>query len=194
MISLSSQAATGARSHGAPVVIPPLPAERTPRIVFDTNVLLSLFVFADSRFAPLRAEIEAGRWLALSNERCLGEFRRVLAYPLFKLEPDAQEAALAAYRRLAVLIEAPSQPPTVTLPNCRDKDDQKFLELARDGSAHWLVSADKALLKMARRDKLKGLFYILTPDKALASLQVDAPGLAAGAGEGGVEQPVRQPA
>jgi uncharacterized protein len=170
LISLSSQSVTGARSNGAPVVIPPLPAERTPRIVFDTNVLLSLFVFADSRFAPLRAEVEAGRWLALSNERCLNEFRRVLGYPLFKLDQAAQDAALAAYGALATMIPAPATTPTITLPNCRDKDDQKFLELARDGEADWLVSADKALLKMARRDKLKGLFYILTPDKALASL------------------------
>lgn len=170
MISLSSQSVTGARSHGAPVFIPPLPADRLPRIVFDTNVLLSLFVFADSRFAPLRSEIEASRWLALSNERCLGEFRRVLAYPMFKLDAAAQEAALAAYVALATMVDADPAGDAITLPKCRDKDDQKFLELARDGSAHWLVSADKALLKMARRDKLKGLFYILTPEKALASL------------------------
>lgn len=170
MISLSSQAATGARHTGAPVFIPPLPAERPPRVVFDTNVLLSLFVFADSRFAPLRAEVDAGRWLALSNARCLGEFRRVLAYPMFKLEPEQQEAALAAYAGLATMVDAPPAEDAVTLPKCRDKDDQKFLELARDGQADWLVSADKALLKMARRDKLKGLFYILTPEKALLRL------------------------
>lgn len=170
MISLSSQAATGARLTGAPVFIPPLPTERMPRIVFDTNVLLSLFVFADSRFAPLRAEVDAGRWLALSNTRCLSEFRRVLAYPMFKLEAQQQEAALAAYTALATMVDATPAEDTMTLPKCRDKDDQKFLELARDGNADWLVSADKALLKMARRDKLKGLFYILTPDKALARL------------------------
>jgi putative PIN family toxin of toxin-antitoxin system len=170
LISLSSQAATGARHTGAPVFIPPLPTDRLPRIVFDTNVLLSLFVFADSRFTPLRTEIDTGRWLALSNARCLGEFRRVLAYPMFKLEPEQQEAALAAYVARATMVDATPAEDAVTLPKCRDKDDQKFLELARDGHADWLVSADKALLKMARRDKLKGLFYILTPDKALARL------------------------
>lgn len=170
MISHSSQAVTGARLTGAPVFIPPLPTERPPRIVFDTNVLLSLFVFADSRFAPLRAEVEAGHWQALSNTRCLAEFRRVLAYPMFKLEPERQEAALAAYAALAVMVEAPLGDAAVILPKCRDKDDQKFLELARDGGADWLVSADKALLKMARRNKLKELFYILTPDKALIRL------------------------
>jgi hypothetical protein len=37
-------------------------------VVFDTNVLVSLYVFADSRFAPLRARIESGEWLAITNE------------------------------------------------------------------------------------------------------------------------------
>ena len=67
------------------------------RVVFDTNVLVSLYVFADSRFAPLRERIENGEWLALTNEACFGEFRRVLGYPLFALEEERQQAALAAY-------------------------------------------------------------------------------------------------
>jgi predicted nucleic acid-binding protein len=46
------------------------------RIVFDTNVLLSLFVFKDSRFAPLRGEVVSGRWIALTSAPCLAEYRR----------------------------------------------------------------------------------------------------------------------
>ena len=46
------------------------------RVLFDTNVLLSLWVFADSRFAPLRACIDCGEWLALTDEHCLAEFKR----------------------------------------------------------------------------------------------------------------------
>ena len=37
------------------------------------------------------------------------------------------------------------------LPSCRDRDDQKFLELARHAGAAWLVSKDRELLRMARR-------------------------------------------
>jgi predicted nucleic acid-binding protein len=91
----------------------------------------------------------------------------VLTYPLFKLDVAAQEQAYAAWQSLLTMA-------TVTsggdLPRCQDRDDQKFLELARDARADWLITADKALLKLARRDKLRGLFRILTPDAALTEL------------------------
>jgi putative PIN family toxin of toxin-antitoxin system len=144
-------------------------AEGALRVVFDTNVLLSLFVFADSRFAPLRGEVASGRWRALTSPSCLAEYRRVLGYPLFDLTPARQEAACADYLGLAQLIDATPQD-AAPLPKCRDKDDQKFLELARDGAADWLVTADKALLKLRRGRRLDGLFRILTPDEALATL------------------------
>lgn len=139
------------------------------RIVFDTNVLLSLFVFADSRFAPLRGEVAGGRWVALTNAACFAEFRRVLGYPQFALDDSRQETAAQAYRGLARFIDA-SPPATDSLPKCRDRDDQKFLELARAGNADWLVTADRALLKLRRRQRLAGLFQILTPDETLAKV------------------------
>jgi putative PIN family toxin of toxin-antitoxin system len=140
------------------------------RIVFDTNVLLSLFVFADSRFAPLRGEVAAGRWTALTSAPCLAEFRRVLDYPLFDLTAERQEQAYADYLALVSTIDGVPQD-AAPLPKCKDRDDQKFLELARDGAAHWLVTADKALLKLRRGRRLEHLFRILTPDEVLAQLQ-----------------------
>jgi putative PIN family toxin of toxin-antitoxin system len=139
------------------------------RVVFDTNVLLSLFIFADSRFAPLLREVDAGRWLTYSNAACFGEFRRVLGYPMFDLSPERQATAAAAWQQRFIPVDADAASP-VDLPRCKDRDDQKFLELTRDASADWLVTADKALLKLARRDKLRGLFRILTPEVALAEL------------------------
>lgn len=139
------------------------------RVALDTNVLLSLFVFVDSRFAPLRSEIEAGRWQALSSAPCLAEFRRVLGYPQFALPAERQTAAYTAYLELVRLIDAVPQE-AVALPRCRDRDDQKFLELARDGGAHWLVTADKDLLRLRRGRRLEHLFRILTPDEALTEL------------------------
>lgn len=136
------------------------------RVVLDTNVLLSLFVFADSRLAPLRGRLEAGELIALTDARCLGEFRRVLAYPMFSLDDAAQRAAFESFARRAAIVAAAADP--VPLPECRDADDQKFLEVARDGRARWLVTSDKALLRLARRRKLAHLFDIITPDQALA--------------------------
>jgi len=54
--------------------------------------------------------------------------------------------------------------------SAKDRDDQKFLELARDGAAHWLMTADKALLRLRRGRRIEHLFRILTPDEALAQV------------------------
>jgi uncharacterized protein len=155
----------GAESQGS---APVFPSTRALRVVFDTNVLVSLYVFADSRFAPLRERVESGEWQAFTNEACFGEFRRVLGYPLFALADERQQAALAAYDKHVTHHAAPPQHELVALPRCKDRDDQKFLELARDAGADWLVTADKALLRLARRDRLRGLFRILSPEAVLA--------------------------
>ena len=144
------------------------PAPRR-RVVLDTNVLVSVYAFADSRFAPLRARIESGEWQALTNDACFNEFRRVLDYPLFALADEGRRRALQAYDASVSRFAAFGLPQATltSLPRCRDGDDQKFLELARDSAADWLVTADKALLRLARRDRLRGLFRILTPEMAL---------------------------
>lgn len=139
--------------------------------VLDTNVLLSLYVFADSRFAPLRDQIETQRWQAVTNEACLAEFARVLNYPMFDLTVAAQEAAMSKYQRIAQSISPPTQSTsTIPLPRCTDADDQKFLELARDSRAKWLITSDRALLKLARRLTKSGMFGIITPEVALAAM------------------------
>ena len=139
-------------------------------MVFDTNVLVSLYVFADSRFTPLRARIESGEWQAVTNDVCFNEFRRVLSYPLFELSGERQQDALDDYSAGVTRHTGEPQVAVTSLPRCTDRDDQKFLELARDSAADWLVTADKALLRLARRDRLRGLFLILTPEMALTEI------------------------
>jgi putative PIN family toxin of toxin-antitoxin system len=162
--SVGEQTAGAVPSGAAPAVISGLPK----RVVLDTNVLVSLYVFADSRFAPLRLRVQSGSWQAQTRDDCLDEFRRVLAYPQFRLDMETQLHALADYRGCASILRRQASPDQVPLPRCKDRDDQKFLELARDGNAELLVTADKALLKLARRERLAGLFRILTPQAALA--------------------------
>jgi putative PIN family toxin of toxin-antitoxin system len=140
-----------------------------PRVVFDTNVLVSMYVFADSRYAPLRGALEQGRVQAVTSDACLGEFARVLAYPQFAFATALQARALADYAAHALNFAGAAAP--LPLPRCKDPDDQKFLELARDAGAAWLVTSDRALLVLARRQRLAHLFRIVTPDAALALLQ-----------------------
>ena len=133
------------------------------RVVLDTNVLVSIYIFADSRFAPLRARIESGEWQAITNDACFEEFRRVLGYAMFALTEPQQEAALGAYGAVATQLAGPPAGDIASLPRCADRDDQKFLELARDCRADWLLTKDRDLLVFARRKYQYLPFRIVTP-------------------------------
>jgi len=140
---------------------------RAVRVVLDTNVLLSVFVFRDSRFAPIRERLTMDEWQALTNVPCLTEFERVSARPQFELDEARHGQVMAEYSALAIAVKAASPAPYL-LPLCKDVEDQKFLELARDGDAGWLITSDKALLVLNRRQRLDGKFRILTPVQALS--------------------------
>lgn len=130
------------------------------RLVLDTNIWLDWLVFSDAAVAPIRAVVAASRAAVYIDDALEAELARVLAYDLGKRSIDAaaQAACLAACRRMALRIESPV--PQGQLPECRDPDDQKFLEAALAARADFLVTRDQALLELARRVRQ---FRILTP-------------------------------
>ena len=136
------------------------------RIVLDTNVVLDLFHWANTDAVPIMAALEAGEIRCLADERTLDELQRVLHYPQLKLTPEMIVERYARYSHLVELVPDGEAPP---LPRCKDRDDQKFLELAARCDANLLVSKDKALLKLSGRTKLA--FKILKPAAASAILQ-----------------------
>jgi predicted nucleic acid-binding protein len=86
------------------------------------------------------------------------EFERTLTYPnLSKWDPDS-ERLLTAFDNWSSLVAAPPlAPPSV---RCTDPDDQVFVDLALACGAHWLVSRDRAVLKLSRRVRGHGLQII----------------------------------
>lgn len=133
------------------------------RLVLDTNTVLALWMFQDPLLAPLRARAEGAALALLTRDDALEELARVLAYRQFALPPATQSALLAAYRSRSMPVPPPD-PAAPALPLCRDRDDQKFLEIARDGAAQALLSRDKALLRLARHRLLRERLAILTPE------------------------------
>ena len=117
--------------------------------------------------------MENGEVACVTREDCRTEWTIVLAYPRFALDDHARQLALDEFDRLIVMTNT-DQPAEVTLPICKDRDDQKFLELAATSSAHYLVSKDKALLKLARRVRKLGLFEIITPEQWVARYETAA--------------------
>jgi putative PIN family toxin of toxin-antitoxin system len=140
-------------------------------IVIDTNVCLDLFVFHDPRWAPLLAALERGDVKAVTRADCRDEYRIVLHYPHLPLDEDSRAAAAARFDALVSVVAPDSKP--VRLPVCTDRDDQKFLEIARDANAAVLITKDKALLKLARKTAQGGLFRIMLPE-AWVKLQAAA--------------------
>jgi putative PIN family toxin of toxin-antitoxin system len=136
------------------------------RLVIDTNVVLDLFHFADPAALPLLAAREAGRAQFFTDGAALDELSRVVAYPEFGLSAMAGQELVTRYRQLVLPVE-PGEVPK--LPKCRDRDDQKFLELAFRCQAGLLVSKDKALLKLKGRTNLP--FRIVKPAEAAAILE-----------------------
>ena len=152
----------------------------TLRLVLDTNVWLDWLVFDNAEVAPLKAAIAAGQAEILIDAACQSELASVLAYRLRGevLTACAQAACMAECRRVAHMLESAAASPrrTVTpspahaLPVCRDADDQKFLELARDCRADFLVTKDLMLLELARRKIRRAPFGIVTPVQLSAVL------------------------
>jgi putative PIN family toxin of toxin-antitoxin system len=131
------------------------------RLVIDTNVLLDLFVFHDPRWNGLLDALRSGTIQGVTREDCRQEWLYVLHYPHLPLDEQKRQAAAAEFDRLIKVSDAAAM--GAPLPVCSDRDDQKFLELARDAQAEVLVTKDKALLKLAKRTAKAGMFRILTP-------------------------------
>jgi predicted nucleic acid-binding protein len=60
-------------------------------------------------------------------------------------------------------VDDPAGAVVPSLPRCEDPDDQKFLELARHAGARWLVSRDKALLKLAGKMQQRAGVAVIAP-------------------------------
>jgi putative PIN family toxin of toxin-antitoxin system len=135
------------------------------RIVLDTNVCLDLFVFRDPRWNLLLDALKEGRVEAVTRHDCRTEWLIVLEYPHLPLDSASKLQSAAEFDMFinCVSQEEPSVD-AIRLPVCKDRDDQKFLEIARDASAEILITKDKALLKLAKRTAKAGLFTIMSPE------------------------------
>jgi len=140
----------------APAAVTPRPT----RVVLDTNVLLALWIFADATVAPLRTALAEGRLQPVRSAATDAELAEVLARPgLFAIPESRQQDLLRhwadAARLVADVVPAPW--------HCRDPLDQKFLDLAVTAGADLLITRDKALLKLNKKCRGKGL-TIVTPE------------------------------
>ena len=118
-----------------------------PRVVLDTNIVLSALVFAQGRLVPLRRAWQQDHCKALVSSTTAAELVRTLAYPKFSLTPDEQQELLADYLPYCTTVRMPVKPPRP--PVCRDPCDLPFLQLAIARNADYLSTGDRDLLALA---------------------------------------------
>lgn len=114
------------------------------RCVFDTNTTVSALLFDQS--TPARAfdlALENGE--ILLSQDALAELHDVLGREKFDRYVSQQDRD----RFLAMLVlKATAIDIVDKIRICRDPDDDKFLELALNGAANWIVSGDEDLLAL----------------------------------------------
>lgn len=118
-----------------------------PRVVLDTNVLLSALVFHAGSLSWLRYAWQAERIRPLASRDTTAELIRVLAYPKFRLSAEDREGLLGDYLPWCEAVKVPKR---IKVPVCRDPFDRPFLELALAAKADALLTGDKDLLALAR--------------------------------------------
>lgn len=106
--------------------------------------------------------MESGAVEAVTRHDCRMEYLVVLNYPHLPLDEASRAASAARFDALVRVVEPAVS--GIRLPICTDKDDQKFLEVARDANAAILITKDKALLKLARKTARAGMFQIMVPE------------------------------
>jgi uncharacterized protein len=138
----------------------PTPPGNASAVVLDTNAVLDWLLFANPALNPWARAIQARqlRWLAcprMQHELLATAGKSSLA----KWNPDS-ERMLTHWADWVEMRPDPPTPPAEPL-RCTDADDQVFLDLALAEGARWLVTRDRALLKLARRAAPRGLLIVI---------------------------------
>lgn len=129
-----------------------------PSAVIDTNAILDWLVFRDPT-AAFGCAIERGALRWISTPAMLLEHRRLFASSSLRAwSPDAARLEVAWERWAHVDSDAVPGSPL----RCTDADDQMFIDLALARRATWLLTRDRALLKLRKRAASSGL-CVLTP-------------------------------
>ncbi|MDE2204551.1 MAG: putative toxin-antitoxin system toxin component, PIN family [Burkholderiaceae bacterium] len=156
----------------------PSPCPPPPRVVLDSNIWVDILIFDDAVARPIRAALEAGRLEAIISPACREELRRVLDYPQFARYAVDAQAALAWVDRVTQPVADPEEAAGAQgqpfVPRCKDRDDQKFLALADAASVAYLVSKDRAVLKLKRRMAKYCDVAVLPPKEFVARVRLEA--------------------
>jgi hypothetical protein len=133
-----------------------------PRVVADTNILISAFI---SSGAPRKVfmRVLEGRLILVASNETLEEFRDVISREKFGLPEEVATEIVAVVEAASVVVEPKQKLKVVE----RDPKDDPFLECAIAGGAEYIVTGDNDLLSLEEYEGVK----IVGPEELLDLLQ-----------------------
>lgn len=130
-------------------------------VVLDTQVVLAMWWFADPRVEALRSAVEQGRLCWWSTAAMRSELAHVLGRLPVRTAEASPKGVLEGMDRWSR--PAPAAAPLPHL-RCSDASDQMFVDLAVERRVTWLLSRDRALLRLRRRAAAFGV-TIASPEQ-----------------------------
>lgn len=130
------------------------------RVILDTNVVISRLLIPESTVGRAVRRL-LDRTQPLVSGDTLSELANKLSRPKFDpyVSREDRQTFFELFARVAEWVTV-----ATTIRQCRDPKDDKFLELAVDGKADWIITGDKDLLELS---PFQGI-SILTPAAVLA--------------------------
>ena len=110
------------------------------KIVIDTNVLISGVFFGGFPRKILSAVVSQ-KITACATAEIINEYEEIVQEIINRKQGHINRAILSPLIQAMEIIE-----PVTHIGICRDPDDNKFLECAKDSHALYIVSGDKDLL------------------------------------------------
>ncbi len=128
-------------------------------ILLDTNIIISALCFPFSK--PRKAfDLAIKNGNLLTSEDTFNELKTALLKQKFDkyIELNLRQEFLKQYSKLCKTVQISQK-----IDICRDKKDNKFLELAMNGNADYIITGDSDLLILNPFENIK----IITPDAFL---------------------------
>jgi uncharacterized protein len=135
-----------------------------PKIVLDTNILISAVAFPKGKAADTTIAA-CSRNTVVHSVDTLGELERKLLSTRLKriIRPSISAAWLSALKEYSLIVNVTPQ-----VSACRDLEDNKFLDLAICSNAVAIVSGDADLRVLKNLRGTSGIIPIVSPAQYLA--------------------------
>lgn len=113
------------------------------RAVFDPNILISALLGYGPPYEALQLVFQ-GKVHLVTSVSLFSEFIKVIRRKKFGITRNAQERFVTVIYILSDFVEPDNNVKIITI----DDSDNRVLEAALEGSAHYIVSGDKHLLEL----------------------------------------------